>query len=106
MPGDPQIRFESARRGFELQRESQQRMAEIREKHPIPAPPFAGTFHMPDMGQMATNNFVGQVCKLVEILVATGHKADAEKIRDEAVTVLDDPRLQSAVSDAEQKIKN
>jgi hypothetical protein len=103
--GDPQIRFESARRGFELQRESQQRMAEIREKHPIPAPPFAGTFHMPDMGQMATNNFVGQVCKLVEILVATGHKADAEKIRDEAVTVLDDPRLQSAVSDAEQKIK-
>ena len=80
-------------------------MAEIRKQYPVPAPQFAGAFRPPDMGQLATNNFVGQVCKLVEILVATGHKADAEKIRDEAVTVLDDPRLQSAVSDAEQKIK-
>jgi serine/threonine protein kinase len=103
--GDPQMCFESARRGFESLIESQQRMAEIRKQYPVPAPQFAGAFRPPDMGQLATNNFVGQVCKLVEILVATGHKADAEKIRDEAVTVLDDPRLQSAVSDAEQKIK-
>ena len=53
---------------------------------------------------MATNNFVSQVCKLVKILVATGHKSDAEKIRDKAVLVLDDPRLRSAVNDAEKKI--
>jgi hypothetical protein len=57
------------------------------------------------MGQLATNNFVGQVCKLVEILVATGHQADAEKIRDEAVAVLDDARLKSAVSDAGKKLR-
>ena len=57
------------------------------------------------MGQLATNDFVGQVCKLVEILVATDHQSDAEKIRDEAVAALDDPLLESAVSDAEQKIK-
>jgi hypothetical protein len=57
------------------------------------------------MGQMATNDFVGQMCVLVEILVATGHQADAEKIQAEAVSILDDARLHSAVSDAEEKIQ-
>jgi serine/threonine protein kinase/tetratricopeptide (TPR) repeat protein len=103
--GDPQSRFESARRGFQVQIESQQRMAEMQKQYPVPTPRFAGTFHPPDMGQLATNNFVGQVCKLVEILVATGHQADAEKIRDEAVAVLDDARLKSAVSDAGKKLR-
>jgi tetratricopeptide (TPR) repeat protein len=110
--GDPQARFESFRRGFEMQRESQQRMDEMRKKYPIPVPPAprlpGGAFTPPtppDMGQMATNNFVGQVCKLVEILVATGHQADAEKIRGEAISVLDDPRLKSAVNDAKEKLK-
>jgi serine/threonine protein kinase len=111
--GDLQAHFELARRGFEMQIESQQRMAEIRKQYPMPTPPalrFPGVAFRPptppDMGQLATNNFVGQVCKLVEILVATDHKADAEKIRAEAVKVLDDPRLQSAVSDAEDKFRN
>ena len=103
--GDPQSRFESVRRGFEVQIESQQRMAEMRKEHPVPAPHFPGAFTPPDMGQLATNNFVGQVCRLVEILVATGHQAEAEKIRDEAVNVLDDARLKSAVNDAEEKLK-
>ena len=103
--GDPQANFESLRRGFEMQRESQQRMAEMRKQHPLPAPRFAGAFHPPDMGQLATNNFVGQVCKLVEILVATGHQADAEKICGQAVTELDDARLKSALKDAEGKIQ-
>ena len=101
--GDPQARFESARQGFAMQIQSQQRMAELRKQYPAPPLP-GGAFRPPDMGQLATNNFVGQVCKLVEILVATGHQADAEKIRDQAMTVLDDVRLKSAVSDAENKI--
>jgi serine/threonine protein kinase/type II secretory pathway pseudopilin PulG len=99
---DPQAHFESAHRGFEMQIQSQQRMAEIRQQHPRPRLP-GGAFSPLDMGQMATNNFVGQVRKLVKIMVATGHKADAEKIRDEAVSVLDDTRLRSAVSDAAEK---
>jgi hypothetical protein len=103
--GDPQTHFESFRRGLEVQRESQQRMEEMRKQYPVLVPRLrVGAFTPPDMGQMATNNFVGQVCKLVEILVATGHKADAEKIRDEASAVLDDARLKSAVSDAEEKV--
>jgi hypothetical protein len=103
--GDPQSHFESCRHSLEMQIESQQRMTEMRKQYPMPVPRLPkGAFTPPDMGQMATNNFVGQVCKLVEILVATGHKADAEKIRDQAVAVLDDARLKSAVSDVERKI--
>jgi tetratricopeptide (TPR) repeat protein/predicted Ser/Thr protein kinase len=101
--GDPQARFESARQGFAMQIQSQQRMAELRKQYPAPPLP-GGAFRPPDMGQLATNNFAGQVCKLVEILVATGHQADAEKIRDQAVTVLDDARLKSSVNDAAEKI--
>jgi serine/threonine protein kinase len=104
--GDPQTRFESARRGFEMQKENQERMAEIRKQFPAPAVSLPRGFPAPpDMGQMATNNFVGQVCTLVEILVATDHKVDAEKIQDEANEVLDDTRLKSAVSDAIKKMQ-
>lgn len=105
--GDPQAFFESLRNGFEIQQASRQRLAEIQKQYPTPvAPQFPGVhFTPPDLMQMATNNFVGSVCKLVEILVATGHKPDAEKIQDEALTVLDDPKLKSAVNDAEEKIR-
>ena len=68
--GDPQAHFESARRGFEMQIQSQQRMEEMRKQHPVPAPRFPGSaFTPPDMGQLATNNFIGEVHKLIEILV-------------------------------------
>jgi hypothetical protein len=104
--GDPQAAFESYRRNLEWQRESQQRMAEMQKQHPLSAPRLpGGAFKPPDMGQMATNNFVGQVCKLVEILVATGHKIDAEKIRDQAMATLDNPQLESAVNHAGEKIQ-
>ena len=56
------------------------------------------------MKKSAEDRFVGQTRQLIEILVATDHKADAEGIRDQAVAVLDDPRLKSAVDDAAQKV--
>jgi hypothetical protein len=102
--GNHQDSFESARRGLEVQRSTQERLAEVRKKYPTPQPP-AGVAALPDMGQLATNNFVGQIHKLVEILVATSHQDQAAKIRDQAILVLDDPRLKSAVSDAETKLK-
>jgi hypothetical protein len=55
--------------------------------------------------KFAEDNFVGQVRQLIEILVATDHTTDAEKIRDEASEVLEDARLKSAVSDAEEKVR-
>jgi hypothetical protein len=49
--------------------------------------------------------FVNKTRQLIEILVANGHQADAEQIRDQALALLDDTWLKSAVSDAKEKIK-
>ena len=57
------------------------------------------------MKKFAEDGFVGQTCQLIEILIGTGRNADAETIRDQAVAVLDDPRLKSAVSDAEKRVQ-
>ncbi len=51
------------------------------------------------------NKLVRKTRKKIEILVGVGLKADAEKLRDAAVAVLDDERLKSAVSDAEEKVR-
>jgi hypothetical protein len=51
------------------------------------------------------DRFVGQTCQLIEILVGVDHPADAENIRSQALVILDDPRLKSAVSDATAKIQ-
>jgi len=48
--------------------------------------------------------FIKDTRKLVEVLVGVGRKVDAEAVRDQAVTVLDVPELQSAVADAEQTV--
>ena len=107
--GDPQAQFESARRMLEMQRQTQLRMADMRKRFPLPEPRLPQGFTppaRPDMGQMATNQFVGQVCKLIEILVAAGHPADAENIHTQALSVVADPRLQSALRDAEKKVQN
>jgi predicted Ser/Thr protein kinase/uncharacterized membrane protein (DUF485 family) len=55
-------------------------------------------------GMNYLNYFVSQVCTLVEILVGTGHNTEAEDISAQAIAVLDDPRLHSAVTDAEARI--
>ncbi len=54
---------------------------------------------------MADKMFVGQVRQLVEILVGVGNTAEAEKIQGQALAVLDDPGLRSAVSDAEKEVQ-
>jgi tetratricopeptide (TPR) repeat protein len=55
--------------------------------------------------RLTTDQYANNVCRLIEILVGTGHKEEAEKICGKAMAVLDDPRLQSAVSDADEKIQ-
>ncbi len=114
--GDPQFRFDSISRGYEMEIANQKRMAETQQRTrqmiadmnqkrgltnlPAFSPPDTSAM----MKKSAENRFIGSVRQLVEILVATGHNADAEKICDQAEAVLDDPRLKSAVSDAEKKI--
>ncbi len=53
----------------------------------------------------ARDNFVNQTRRLIEILVATDHQAEAETIRAQAVTNLDDARLKSAVTDARNHLR-
>ena len=115
--GDPQGRFDSIHQSLTMQLDNQKRMAAMNEagKQRIAVmnrqhgftnmPPFSPPDTSAMMRRNAENNFAGETRRLIEILVATGHKADAEKIRNQAVTILDDPRLQSAVSDADQKLK-
>jgi serine/threonine protein kinase len=111
--GDFQANFESIRKSWERMKQWEDHTAEMRQQQSQRLQALAKTnsmfspvpFSPPGPPKFADNNFVGQVRQLVEILVGTGHQADAEKIRGEAVTVLDDPRLKSAVSDAEQKTK-
>jgi serine/threonine protein kinase len=100
--GDPQAKFEMLQHQFDMLRQLEQRHAAMQHEHPMPSG-FPDTTE--STKKIHENLFVGQVRQLIEILVATDHKADAEKIRDQAVAILDDPRLQSAVSDAELKIQ-
>jgi hypothetical protein len=98
--GDPQSRFASSRRVWEMDKQRYQQQQQFRQEHPLPG----GIPAPPDRMREADKRFVGRVSQLIEILVGAGHKADAETIRTQALALLDDPRLQSAVSDAEKKI--
>ncbi len=111
--GGPQGKFDSIRQGFDTERAGQKRMAEMHQRTAkqmatinqqlglSSSPPDTSAL----MKKFAENRFVGQTCQLIEILVATGRKADAERIRDQAVAILDDPRLKSAISDVEEQIQ-
>ena len=114
---DPQAAFDGYRRSWEMRRDSNRRMAEAMKasqlqmessrrkmaaEHPEFRVPEPSRPFFPDQTKMTDDSFVGQVRQLVEILVGAKHKADAEKIRDQAVALLDNPRLKSAVEDAER----
>jgi hypothetical protein len=48
--------------------------------------------------------FVTETCHLIEVLVGAARKTEAEQIRAQALEILEDPRLQGAVEDAEKKV--
>ncbi len=112
--GEPQRRFNLIRQAYDVDRDNQKRMAEMRQRTAQQMEAmnqkrgWTTSWSPPDTSAMmkksAEDRFVGQTCQLIEILVATDHKADAEGIRDQAIAVLDDPRLKSAVDDAAQKV--
>ena len=113
--GDGQARFKVHCQNWEQQAKLEQHMSQVRRQiaqglqkadevmaqngqtrpagMPSPMPPPA-----------ADNLLVEHTRQLIEILVGAGHKADAEKIRTQALALVDDPRLKSAISDAEKKI--
>jgi tetratricopeptide (TPR) repeat protein len=99
--GDPQVRFESSRHSWEMEKQMYHRQEESQNQHA----PSGSIPSRPKMAREADKRFVGRIRQLIEILVGANHKADAEKIRDQAVAILDDPRLRSAVSDAEEQVQ-
>jgi hypothetical protein len=53
----------------------------------------------------ANEKFVDQTSLLIEVLIGVGRKAEAEKIQNQALAILDAPRLRSALGDAEARIQ-
>lgn len=99
--GDPQRRFESNRSAWEIEKRMHQRQANL----PVPTNMPSGIFRRPDMMREADKRFVRNMNQLIEILVGAGHKDEAEKIRDQALALVDDPALKSSVEDAAKKIR-
>ena len=111
--GDPQRRFEIVQRSWKQMKvfedQSAARRREQSERYKAMAKTnsaytsLASTFDLPAPPPYADRHFIEQTRQLIEILVATDHKADAEQIRSQALAILDDAQLKSAVTDAEQK---
>jgi hypothetical protein len=116
--GEAQARFDLIHQSLTSQRDVQKRMSESQQRtqqsiadmnrkngwtnHPAYAPHDISAM----IKKAGEDSFIGQTRQLIEILVATGHQADAENIRDQALALLDDPRLHSAVTDAAAKVRS
>jgi tetratricopeptide (TPR) repeat protein len=108
--GDPQSAFEGYRSMWQRTRQIQARMKASMPELPrppvrFPRSPNSDAPTPPDMDQMQDSFFVNEVRQLIEILVATDNRDQAEKIQEQAVAALDDPRLKSAIADAEKAVK-
>ncbi len=115
--GDPQSLLSSAKGNFdrevgmakhmaENQEKSRQQMAEFNRQHGmtnLPLPSYPDTSGM--QFTSATNRFVNAVTMEIEVLLGTDHSTQAEQIRDQALAVMQDPRLESAITDAEARIQ-
>jgi hypothetical protein len=109
--GDPQKAFDRIRQGWQRMKQFEQqneaRREEQKERFQAMAKTNALFAQIPDFPSpppFADDNFVRQTRQLIEILVATGSKSDAENIQTQALAALKDPRLQTAVQDAETTI--
>lgn len=87
--GDYQAKFAGLRHEVEMN-------DELARKNP--------ELNRPEFRLQSRQRFMEKTCQLIEILVATDRKAAAEKVREQAVILNDDPRLKSAVQDAANKL--
>ena len=106
--GEPQAAFDRIRQMWQQTKKFEERStardAERRKRYEAMGKTNAVFAHMPEFSTpppFADNNFVSQTRQLIEILVATGGKSDAQNIQAQALTLLNDPRLKTAVEDAE-----
>jgi hypothetical protein len=59
----------------------------------------------PELKDYAEKSFVEETCRVIEILVRAGRKLDAEKLREHALAVLDEPAIRQAVEKAVERQK-
>ena len=109
--GDPQTAFERIRQMWQqmkqFEQQGEKRAEDQKERFQAMAKTNSLYAHIPLLPTpplFADNNFVQQTRQLIEILVATGSKSDAENIQKQALAILDDPRLATAVADADEKV--
>ena len=70
--------------------------------HPLPyMPPDMAT----NMIRSADQYFITETRALIEILVGLGRRTEAANIQRQAVNLLDDARLRSAIADAEERVR-
>jgi tetratricopeptide (TPR) repeat protein len=109
--GEPQAAFERIRQSWQrmkqFEKQNDVRREEQRERFQALAKTNKMFAHVPDFPApppFADDNFVRQTRELIEVLIATGGKSAAENIQTEALAVLTDSRLKTAVVDAETKL--
>jgi hypothetical protein len=88
----PDIQFR-----FEHTRDAYRRTGEIADRTP--------GVNTTNIRREAHRSFVHTTRMLIEILVGVGRKAEAEGIQQQALAVLNVPEFQTAVSDAEEKVR-
>ncbi len=115
--GNPETRFQVRCAAFkrlqalneDMSMHSQEAKRKAIEYMHQPGHPPGPAVSFSDPGQMALQHtresFVQDVRNLIEILVGTGHLEVADQFSREAVAILDDPRLQTAVSDAKAQVQ-
>ena len=97
--GDSKAAFDRIRQRWQLLKQQEQSGGE----NPVQSPSPAAPLQFPKPPKLADRQFIDDTCQLILILVKTDHKTEAEHICDQALESVDDPRLKSAVSDAEQE---
>ena len=112
--GSPQRRFDIIRHAYDMERglssravsppSSPEGSTRIEATDPPPSPSRPAAPNADLMKRSSENRFVDHTRRLIEVLVATGHASDAETIRSQALALLDDPRLKSAIEDAQKNI--
>jgi hypothetical protein len=100
---DYQAKFEGLRKDWEQGRKWEEKISGTHAKAAWVSPSTG--LGSPELPKFYDNNFVQEACRLIEVLVATGHTADAQKVRDQALALLPDSRLKSAVEDAKARTR-
>jgi hypothetical protein len=100
---DYQAKFEGLRQNWQQGKKREENMSSTYRKAAQASP--SNGLGSPQPPKYYDAHFVEEACRLIEILVGAGHNAEAQKVRDQAVAVLDHARLKSALSDAEERIQ-